>query len=65
MAQWEHGNPVTMEDNDENQRMNAIVSTLSILNDTAERGVKDIEDYAHVSEDGDQRDRHHPLMRSR
>lgn len=54
---WLNEDPTTWEVNDEYRRMNDIVITISVVNDTAERGVKDIEDYANASRDGDHRDR--------
>ena len=43
------------EDDDEFQRMAQIMSDLAVVNDTAERSVKDVEDYANAAHDGEKR----------
>jgi len=37
------------------QEMASIMSDLAVVNDAADRGVKDIQDYANAARDGDQR----------
>ena len=37
--------------------MEKILSSISVVNDTAERGVKDVEDYANSSKDSEHRGR--------
>ena len=37
--------------------MKSIISSLSVVNDTAERGIRDIEDYANSAKGGQERDR--------
>lgn len=48
-AQW--------DTNPDYTRMKEIVTNLSVVNDAAERGVKDIQDYANVARDGSCRER--------
>lgn len=56
-GRWLNQNPITWTDDPEFQRMYDVVSSLSVVNDTAERGVKDIEDYANATTDSDHRER--------
>ena len=43
------------QDDDDYQQMANIIEDLAVVNDTAERSVKDIEDYANAAHDGEKR----------
>ncbi len=45
------------DQNYEYKKMKDLVSSLSVVNDAAERGVKDVQDYANASRDGNYRER--------
>ena len=44
------------EQNDEYKKMKTLISSPSVVNDPAERGVKDVQDYANASRDGNYRE---------
>ena len=54
---WLNEPPAEWNLNEEYVDMKSIISSLSVVNDTAERGIKDIEDYANSAKDGQERDR--------
>ena len=53
---WLNEPPAEWNLNEEYVDMKSIISSLSVVNDTAERGIKDIEDYANSAKDGQERD---------
>ena len=48
---WLKQHPSEWKFDEEYIRMEKFLSTISVVNDTAERGVKDVEDYANSSKD--------------
>ena len=54
---WLNDHPSTWLNDEEYLRMKNVISTISVVNYTAERGVKDIEDFANASKDSSQRDK--------
>ena len=54
---WLHLHPSEWSDDAEHARMAAVVAQLAVVNDAAERGVKDCTDYADVTRDGTLRGR--------
>lgn len=54
---WLTQEPADWNSDEEYLRMEKILSSISVVNDTAERGVKDVEDYANSSKDSEHRGR--------
>ena len=54
---WLHLPVEEWEGNEEFDLMAKIVGDLAVVNDTAERAVKDVEDYANAAHDGEKREK--------
>ena len=54
---WLASPPHLWEDNDQYQDMSHVVTKLAVVNDAAERGVEDIQDYQNAARDGTCRER--------
>lgn len=52
---WLSQNPAEWDNDDEYVRMYGIVRHLAVVNDTAERSVKDVQEYANSAKDGHHR----------
>ena len=52
---WLSLSPNQWEQNQSFRRTKAVVSELAVVNDAAERGVKDVQEYANAARDGEHR----------